>query len=141
MLRLEAEAAVPSVGDTAFAFNAAVQKIGGVQLHAGFGGRDLEHAPRHRLDDARGKRQRVALAIQNEVVIVAAAVRDLRVLCLDARANQRRFTEIEGLARYWRESARWNRGRIDRGVAIRIDHELMTKHVTAGAGEIEAGVL
>ena len=140
VLRLQAEAAAALVRTSALSLQLPVEKIARVELHARFGGRDLEGPAGLRLDDSRGAAQAAGRAVQHPVVIVAAAVLQLRIRLIDARADRGRLAEIERRAFNRRELARRNQRRIDRRVAIGVDRQLVTEDV-ARSGEIEVAVL
>src|SRR5688572_12225015 len=95
MLGLQAEAVALLIDLAALAGDAAVEKVSGVELHAGLGGVGLEDAPRGRLVHSRRQLQLAVAAVNDEIVIVAAAAGELVVVLVDARAYGGRLREVE----------------------------------------------
>ena len=84
--------------------------------------------------------QRRRGAIQHPVVIVPAAVPDLRIVGVDPRADARRPAEIERRAVDRRELAGGNQRGVHRRETIGVDRQSMIEDVAA-SGEIEITVL
>src|SRR4051812_10670134 len=97
----------------ALALDRAVEEIARVELDPGLRRRDFHCPAALRIGEARGELEASAFAIQHEVMVVALAERELRVLVIDARADCRSLAEIEGGALNGRELARRNQRVID----------------------------
>ena len=74
----------------ALAMNRPIEKVAGVKLQPRFRGQHVHHAPALRLVDFRRLRQSADILIQHPIVIVSAAILELLIVLLDARANRRR---------------------------------------------------
>src|SRR5271154_4729867 len=92
MLSLEADRPERRIRDAALSYNFPIQMNRGIKLHAGLGGPNFHLPPVRRIANPRGKPQLAGLAIQDEIVIVAARIRLQRT---DARANRGGLCEIE----------------------------------------------
>ena len=75
--------------------------------------------------DMRGEFQARAGAVENPVVIVAAAELDLLVICVDALADGVGLAEIEGRAVDFAQLAGGDQAGIDGREAVRVDGEDM----------------
>ena len=95
VLRLETQRRAASVGVPGLALNGAVEEVRGVQLHSRLRREHFENAPALRLVDRRCERKRIALLVQYEVVVVAAAEADLLVVGIDPFTDLVRLAEIE----------------------------------------------
>ncbi len=85
-----------AIGAIALAEESPVHEVAGIELDARRGDAHFQHPARARFLDARGRAQCAGGAVHDEIVIIAAAKADLLVAGIaDARANRRRFAEIE----------------------------------------------
>lgn len=143
MLGLQAEAAAVRVGLPGFAGEGAVEEIAAVELQAGFGREHLEHAAGVRFVQARGQhRLGAAAGRQREVVVVAEAELQLRVVGRDALADRMRRGEVKGRAAHGGDFAGRDQAAIHRGVGVGIDLEFMAEDgPTTLAAEIEVAVV
>src|SRR5437868_10476642 len=109
MLCLQSQSIAEPIDAAAFARDAAVEEVAGIELNPGLRGVNLQRATARRFHYSRREHQRIgrrAVSIQHEVVIVAVAVADLGVLSLiDPRADWCRCTKIEGCTGDWRDLA------------------------------------
>src|SRR5436853_4044348 len=100
MLGLERETIAEMIDGAAFASDAAVQEVSGVELDSRLGGGNFHGATSRRLDDACREHQRIRsgpATIEHEVVVVSVAEANLGVLSLiDSLANRVWRPEIEG---------------------------------------------
>src|SRR5579863_2433688 len=78
-----------------------IEEIAGVELNGGLGGEDFDDPPRFRIADPCGKFQAAAGAVENPVVIVAAAELDLFVIGGNALADRVGLAKIERRAVYF----------------------------------------
>src|SRR5438067_8545883 len=146
MLCLQCQPITEAIDGAAFAGDAAVEKIAGIKLQAWLGGGDLHRATTRGFDDARGEYQGVcgrAAAIQNEVVIVAVAVANLRVLSLIYSRSDRSWRpEVERRALHGCDLARRYQRGVDWRDRIGVDGEHVSQDVAGRvAGEIPIGML
>ena len=119
-----------------------VEEVARVELHARFGRPNL-HQPsgvrfiyRHRLAQSAG------FAIEHEVVVIAAAVLDLLIVCADARADRRRLAEVKRRSLDRRKLARRNESLVHRRVSPSIDLDAVIQNVTRVlTAKIEVGVI
>src|SRR5712675_1255233 len=85
MLRLEGQSVAVLIDVPCLAGDAAVEKVPGIELDPWLGRENVQRPPRRRLGDVRRVNQRVPTsipAVEDEVVVVAAAVSNLRILSL-----------------------------------------------------------
>lgn len=94
MLRLQAQPAVPRVGDATRANEASIQVVAGVKLHPRLIGEHIHDAARRWLEHRGGERQ-FAAAVQNVVHVIAAGDSHLRMVGIDAFSQGARTTEVE----------------------------------------------
>jgi hypothetical protein len=91
MLRLERYSVPETIDSACFPGDAAVEKIAGIELQPWLGCENVQRSSRRRLRDMRREHQRIggrSSAVENEVVIVAVAIPNLRVLTLvNARSD------------------------------------------------------
>ena len=98
MLRLEAESVSASVPATGLTDNAPVQTVGCVELEARLGRVYIQNPTAGRLFHVRGVHEFCVSQLQHEVVIVAAADPQLRIILIDPRSNGCGLREVEGRA-------------------------------------------
>jgi hypothetical protein len=137
VLGFEAESAVLFVIHAADAGEFAIEKIAGVELHAGFGGEHFQAAAGGWFFHPGDRFEGGTVAFEDEVVIVAAGIVGELI---EARANGGGFLEIEGRAGNGREFAGGNELVVDRCVAIGGDADDVLENVT-GTGEVEVAVI
>src|SRR5262245_2637593 len=126
MLCLEAEAVALVVGLAAFALHLR-EKVADVKLHARLGRPDFHHAARRRLGDLRRLTQYSSLAVDDEVMVIAAAELQLLVVLIDARADRRLLREVEGRAFDASQFSGRDQSRVNRGEAVSVDRQLMVQ--------------
>src|SRR5262245_27338132 len=116
MLCLQAEAVALVVGLAGFALHLC-KKVADVKLDARFGRPDTQHPARPRVAALRRLTQSSGLAVDDEVVVVAAAELQLLVFLIDARADRRGLGEVERRAFDASQFAGRDQSRVDRGEA------------------------
>src|SRR5439155_9359316 len=142
MLRLETQRGAMFVALSGLPRDAAVEKVAGVELDAGLCGAHVEVASGFWIDETRGVNETDAASIQHPIVIVPAAVAQLRVRLVNARADVRRDAEIEWRSPDRRDLARRNERRIDGRELRCIERQTMVENVDASrAVEVPVRVL
>src|SRR2546430_17566239 len=129
MLRLQTEAVALLIDPSLLARDRAIEKVARVELQSRLGGRDVERATGRGIDHARGVLKACTGTRQDEVVVVAEAVPELRMLFPDALADCRRLPEVEWRGGHRRELAGGNEPRVDRRIAIGIDLHQMIEDI------------
>src|SRR5690348_5665209 len=112
MLGLETESGAVAVYFPAFAFDRAVQKIGGVELHSGLRGEDFEHAAGGSLFDTRSQAEAFTRSVQDPVVVVTVCQFKLRITTFDARADFGALAKIERCSGHWAPFSGWDQAGI-----------------------------
>src|SRR5204863_6603670 len=95
VLRLEAESRPPTVGPAALSGDSA-EEIPGIELNAGLRCQNLERAAALRIDEPSRRLQARDAAVNDPVLIVAAAVFQLHVVFGNTGADRRGLTKVEG---------------------------------------------
>ena len=140
-LGLEAYGAAAGVGGAVFADDA-VEEVAGIYLHAGGRGAHLHGDGGQRaLEPGAGALQR-AVGVEDEVVVVAAAYEQLRVVGLDVASDGLGGAEVEGGALDGEEAAERDGDLVDGGVAVGVDlQEVVVDAAVEVAVEIEIAVI
>ena len=142
VLGLEAQRVPAGVRTARLARDAAVQRVGRVQLQTRLRGRDGESSPGRWLEHARSPLQAATRPREHEVVVVSATDRDLWMVVCDVSADPHGRPEIKRRPGDRREFAGRDLRGVHRRVAIGVDLDDMVEHVTdAITGEVEVGVL
>src|SRR6266404_8024136 len=135
MLRLEGQSVAVPIDVPCLAGDAAVEKVPGIELDPWLGRENVQCAPRRRLGDVRRVNQRVRAsipAVEDEVVVVAAAVANLRVLALvNASTDWHRRPKIERCASNGGDLAGRDERRIHRRHRVCVDGEHVPENVPA----------
>src|SRR2546430_15675992 len=121
MLRLQTEAVALLIDPSLLARDRAIEKVARVELQSRLGGRDVERATGRGIDHARGVLEAFTGTRQDEVVVVAEAVPELRMLFPDALADCRRFAEVECSGGHRCVIAAGKDPRVDRRIAFGAD--------------------
>jgi hypothetical protein len=141
VLGLEAQAVVAVVAGTGAAHEGAVEEVPGVELEARLGGVDLEHAAARRVAQAggRGRTRGAGRAVEDEVVVVAAA----RLLeRADALADPARRAEVEGRPRHGLDRPAGDPGAVHGRPGARIHGELVVEDpARAAVAQVPVGVV
>ena len=128
--RLQADGVALAIGAAVLADEGAVQEVAGIELDARRGDADFHHPARHGIFHDRGGAQRARLAVDDEIVVIAAAIADLLVAAIaDAVAHPVRGAEIERGARHRSPLAGGNQGGTDRGEAGGVQRDHIAHHV------------
>src|SRR5215475_11519462 len=122
MLCLEAEAVALVVGLAGFALHLC-KKVADVKLDARLGRPDFHSPGRLRIIYLRRLTQYSGLAVDDEVVVVAAAELQLLVVLIDARADRRGLCEVERRAFDAPQFACRDQSRVDRREAVGVDRQ------------------
>jgi hypothetical protein len=139
LLRLQRQAGGLAVDDPAMPGERAADLIPCVHLDARLIGLDFQHPPARWI--ANPHRGRGTICCQNEAVIVAQAVEQLRIRLSDPRTQQRRLPEVERRAGDGTDFPGGDLGVVGRQERLGRDGDFMTQHVAArGAAEVEVGV-
>src|SRR5215472_9090980 len=93
-LRFQTDGVGLPVKPPALSSDRAVKIVSRIDLQAWLVGQKLEDTPRARRLEPRCKPQRASV-VQTEIVVVTLAVARLLIVVADARADRRRFAEIE----------------------------------------------
>src|SRR5256885_10315822 len=114
MLGLEAHPRPKLIDVPAFSLDRPVEKVAGIELHAGFGGADIDAPAAGRVLEPGRLRQGPRLClVDHPVVVVTAAEPELLVRLLDSRPNRRWLTKVERRAGHGGQRPVWDQGRID----------------------------
>src|SRR6516162_2511529 len=139
MLRFEREAAMLPVHHAFLSVQGAVEKVAAVELHTGLGAPHLHDAPRSRLAHSRDEGETLAPIGYHIVVIVTDPVTPHLT---DVCANGSGMQEVHRRTRNRRDLARRNERRVNGGVALGIDQQLVPEDIAMlGAGEVEVAVV
>src|SRR5438128_6882930 len=128
VLRLEAQTSPPTVGPAVLSGDSA-EEIPGIELNAGLRCRDLEGAAALRIDEPRRRLQPRAAAVNDPVVIVAAAVFQLHVGVLNTGADRRGLAKVEGRSLDGGQFAGRNQGVVNGRVPRRMNRQLVGQNV------------
>src|SRR5947207_3503667 len=128
MLRLKATAGMPDVRDASLSYDAAVEKIAGIELHARLRRRDFHDAAALRFMDGRGISELSAARAQNEVVIITAGQPQLLVIVFDARPYRRRRGEVHRRIVHGPKLAGRNQPLANRSKRLSIDRQFMIEN-------------
>src|SRR5688500_1161928 len=124
------------------AAKASVEKVARIELEAGFGGVDVEHAASHRFREARREREAISRPIEDEVVVVASRAAKLLVIGIDATSNRRRKAKIERRTGHRSDRASRHQLAVYRRKLRGMNGELVRQHVIRETpGEIPVRVL
>ncbi len=138
MLGFKRKSRAASIDLSALAVNGPVEKIAGVELHAGLRGQDFQNAAAGRLLDTYGEAQ--ALPVQNPVVIVAVAELQLLIIRFDALADRDRLAEIEWRAGDGAKLAGGDERGVDPRETVGMDGDDVAENI-AIAFQIEVGMI
>jgi hypothetical protein len=130
MLGLEAESGAKTVDVAAFAFDASVQMIARVELHARLGCVDFKRSAGLGIDGACRERQTLLRSVQDKIVIVARAQLKLLMRLIDTFADSRFFPEIEGRSCHALQFAGGNLVLIDWCKKIGIQRDQVIEHIS-----------
>ncbi len=141
-LRFQCQAVRLAVDHAAVASKRAGQFVPRVHLHARLIRMDLQHPPAHRIvDPHRGGRSGRDICCQNEAMIIAQAVEQLRIRLSDPCPEPRRLPEIKWSGIDGADLPGRNLRGVGRQEGLGRDGDLMAEHVAArGAAEVEIGM-
>src|SRR4051812_35978389 len=97
-VRLEADGVGLPIEATTLSGGRTVEKISGIDLQAGLVGEQFEHPARRRLSKPRGEARFAACRAETEIVIVAAANAELRMIVANPCADRETGAEVEWCA-------------------------------------------
>ena len=115
-----------------------VQEIAGIELHTWFIGQHLKHTAAGCVENFRGLRKFLALAIEYPIVIVTMAFFQLIVVGIDSCADLGRLAEIERCSFNRGQFSGWNQILIHRCVAAGVDlHNVLQNVAVSLPCEVE----
>ena len=142
MLRLQAKGSALLVGVSTLPDDGSIEKIAGIELNCRFGRKDFHHSPAVGLAYPGGQRQALVFAVDYKGVIVSTPQLQLLIIVIDARADGRGPSEIQGRALDRAQFSGRNQGRVNRRETVGVDHELVPQNVAAAfAGQVEVAVM
>src|SRR5439155_2263777 len=116
MLRLETEAITLLIDPSPFAGDRAIEKVARVELQSRLGCRDVERTTGRGIGDAGRVLKAFSGTREDEVVVVAEAAPELRMVFPDALADRCRLPEVQWRAGHRGELAGGNEHRVDRRI-------------------------
>ena len=143
-LRLKADGVGLPIKPTTLSGRAAVEIVPRIDLQTGLIGVQFEHAARAWIGEPRGEARLIACPGKTEIVIIAAAISQLRMIVADARTDLGAGTKIErGAGNGAGRLLQRNRGGVDREKIIRGDGKAMIENVARRAcpGQIEEAMI
>ena len=143
-VRFEADGVGLPIEPAALSGGGAVEKVSGIDLQPGLVGEQFEHAAGRWLSQPRGEARLAARRAEAEIVIVAAAHPQLRMVVADPRADLDACAEVERRAGHRAGRLRQrDRAGIDGEEMIRRHGEVMIENIPARAraGQIEKAVI